>query len=236
MADWKREATRREVALWNKFRRNVQISVNLQALNQLFIKRLNIAYSFAQIWGVSIPQSYVDEYQAFKKAANENRINSQFLAKLSAWVETGELGLKFFGNDFDIVAPPGLNEDELTYYRTGGFGAFPWIAIAIAALIFGSAVGASVHLWKENRKLTKRLKIVLDHADKELCKDKNSNQCKAWEDRKKEADWVENESLSDSIKKNLAKLGEKIGTGLQYGAMIALPLIVLYLIAKRERK
>jgi hypothetical protein len=64
------------------------------------------------------------------------------LTRVMAKVEIGKYGVRFVGNDFDIMAPPNITDDELALDKWQGFGLVVTI-IVIGALVVSAIWGTS---------------------------------------------------------------------------------------------
>lgn len=64
------------------------------------------------------------------------------LARVMAKVEIGKYGVRFEGDDFDIMAPPNITDDELAIDRWQGFGLVLTVII-VGALVVSAIWGTS---------------------------------------------------------------------------------------------
>jgi hypothetical protein len=68
--------------------------------------------------------------------------NYNRLSRVMSKVELGTYGVRFVGDDFDVMAPPNITDDELAIDRWQGFGLVLTV-IVIGALVVGAIWGTS---------------------------------------------------------------------------------------------
>lgn len=127
------------------------------------------------------------------------------------------------GKDLDIVRPPSMS-----------LGAI-WIPIAIGAIVVAGIIARWVQLEIEVQNISDKYSGVLRRADQNLCADPSSKMCKDWKVTKASGGYVKNETLIDSVKSAITKVGSFAGKGVGIGLLLAIPvLMMLYLPRRKE--
>jgi hypothetical protein len=112
------------------------------------------------------------------------------------------------GRDIDIALFPGQQLSGLPLV----------IPVLIGVVIAAAVIAVCVEKIREARELNAKFNAVMKTADRELCKDPNSETCQAWKIEKQTNNWKQNKSISDSIGSGI----EKIAGGLGLGLIVAL--------------
>jgi hypothetical protein len=123
------------------------------------------------------------------------------------------------GDDLDIVRPP-----EQT------MGAI-WIPIAIGAVVVAGIIARWAYLEKEVQDISDQYNGVLRRADMNLCADPNSQMCKDWESQKEAGGYHKNETLMDSVKTAVRRVGGGIGVGLS----LLIPILALIYLPRGKK-
>jgi hypothetical protein len=206
--------------LWNRAEQQKERVVLLAYLVQLQYKQIVIASQFADQYGIDIGKD--------KMAKLEPEMLSLYseieqLRKLHCDVNGYSLGVRLSssGNDLDIVeSNPSL-------------GAI-WIPIAIGAVVLVGIIARWAVLEQREQKLSNLYNGILHHANNALCADPNSDMCKAWTAKKQSGAYAENETVMDSVKNAVSKVGGAVSKGLGVAVMIGIPLLMLMYLPKRR--
>lgn len=211
-----------ELALWNKAEKIKQRVVLIGYLAMLQQSQLNITVKYAASKGLDLADNEIPELES-KLFQTVKTI--EVLRKDHDLVNGMQLGVQVSqgGGDLDIVQPP---ETEL--------GAI-WIPIAIGAVVIAGIIARWAFLEKEVQTISDRYNGILHHANQALCSNPDSQMCKDWTKRKQSGDYVQNETLIDSVKNAVSKVGGYAAGGLGAGIMVAIPLLMLMYLPKKRK-
>lgn len=219
------EITTAQAQRWAQFKLMAKrLDFELQAANlrgQNFVLASNYA---ASIGAAVPPRALLDELTRI------NQTNER-LKEAIIGVELGDLGLRFRGNEIDIMAPPDANADLLAKYPQFGISHI-LIGIAIGAALV-TAVAAYITRTTE---IESKLSVLTDEMDSHFCADESSAECHGWQDLKNRENFEERKNLIDRAKDaakdfpdNLANIAQSIATILIPIAVI----VVAYMWGKR---
>jgi len=211
--------SRSEQCAWNRLLKNHRAASNALDAAGFLLVNLYTTYDFAQKNGIAlkpafnatwesdwleVQKSFEDVKAAIRKV--EDHVYGIRLTKYKA------------GTDLDIIQP--------TEQSFQGFV----IPILIGVVIVGAAIGASIWQYQKANALSKKYNDILKKTDDTLCSDKNSSLCKNWTQTKAKKNYVQNKTISDTLKSGISTVGK----GLQIGLLVALPLAAWLLFGKKK--
>jgi len=218
-----RSPTSQEIALWNKAETMKRRAVLYGYMVRLQYSNLIRIAKFAKSNDISINEPDLPALEvrmlSALKAIEALRLDHCDVNGLKLGVSPSANG-----NDLDIVKPPTLS-----------FGAI-WIPIAIGVVIVGGIIARWAHLETEVGKISEKYNGVLRRADANLCSDPNSALCKDWEETKLSGGYAKNETLIDSVKNAVTKVGSFAAKGLGAGLLIAIPVLLMMYLPRRKEK
>lgn len=220
---WTRKANAKENKLFSKAKKLKSILTLKMDMTSLQILNYEIALDFAKQNKIDLIQPTNEEYAAHI----ERRKKLGYLTKWLEWVEEGKLAIRITGNDdFDILAPPDLTDDEIAAYKYPTLSG--WIGVAaLGILIVAGLISVIYLMMNDNDVLSQKLQNLLDIADAKFCSDPNSAMCQAWL-QKKATDYDKRKGLIDQIKDAVSKAVAALGKATTSGVMIAIPILALY--------
>jgi hypothetical protein len=120
-----------------------------------------------------------------KKEADKTVDAFNILSRVLGKVETGRYGVRFDGNDFDVLAPGHIKDDEITGDRWEGFDG--WLLIlAAGALIVAGVWGVSNIIKSRAETRRKELEVEIKKIDSDMISNPDKTIRSAWERLKKE--------------------------------------------------
>jgi hypothetical protein len=176
-------------------------------------KNIKLTHEFAKKNSIDLGEPDLPDF-ADRMFAALNKIES--LKDAMCKVNQLDLGIRMTadGKDLDIVQP-----------KESGFG---WVIPAIGiSLIVAGAIKLWLELENEVDEISDKYNGVLEHSDKELCKDPTSKTCKDWKASKNANDYHKRESIIDSVKNALVSAGGVAKKGLGWGIALAIPLLIM---------
>lgn len=208
-----RPPTAQELALWKRAEQ-IARRVNLMSyVMKLQWKNIKLTHEFAKKNSIDLGEPDLPDF-ADRMFAALNKIES--LKDAMCKVNQLDLGIRMTadGKDLDIVQP-----------KESGFG---WVIPAIGiSLIVAGAIKLWLELENEVDEISDKYNGVLEHSDKELCKDPTSKTCKDWKASKNANDYHKRESIIDSVKNALVSAGGVAKKGLGWGIALAIPLLIM---------
>lgn len=239
-ADWpqydlEREATSDEIEVWNQLEKRAE---NVRAVSHMCVLQvanmgLVNAYMKQSKTSMEVPEgpALYDRYLAARNEIKE-------LSAAMFGVDMSVLAVQFRDGDIDIVKPGPFVKKPKVEVQIGpaepidGLGAI-WLPIAIGAVVVAGIIARWAYLEKEVNDISDQFNGILKRADDHLCQDPSSPMCKNWEVTKENGGYYERETVIDSIKNAVKKTGTVLKKGLGIGAVLALPLLALFLMPKK---
>ena len=121
-----------------------------------------------------------------KKEADKTVEAFNILSRVFGKVDTGRYGVRFDGNDFDVLAPAHIKDDEITGDRWEGFDGWPLLVLAYGALIIAGVWGVSQIIKSRAETRRKELEVEIKKIDADMMANPNERVRSAWERLKKE--------------------------------------------------
>jgi hypothetical protein len=201
-----RPPTAAEVRLFGRFCNELECLDRIVSAAGLRMQNIYTAARFSSAAGLPVISVSGDEeelYYALRDRVQQLRVAERAVIDWRAGIRTTSSG-----RDIDIVLFPGQQLSGL-----------PLVIPALIGVVIAAAVIAvCVEKIREARELSAKFNAVMETADRELCKDPNSETCQAWKVEKQTNNWKQNKSIADSI----GSAVEKIGGGLGLGLVVAL--------------
>lgn len=224
-----RPLTSAEQRKWDIFVAHARVLGKEIEIAQRTQKQCDICQRFADQNNISIPS--VSDV-ALVLSSSERHLKK--VHRIINGVETEQIGLSFpGGNDFDIVADPTMNEDELAYYQMSGIV----LLIAGATIIAGAIAYA---LWERGRvkKVIDRYEATKSVANAKFCEDPNSDVCSRWISFRESQGFNDEQTFVDDLYDQIVQLQKEIpsalSTGVSWGIPIIAAIAVIYLIGARR--
>ena len=209
-----------ELSLWEKAENAKNRVVLLSYLVSLQYQQIIVAAQIAKKYGVDIGADQMAQLEpqmmTFAAETDQLRQDHCEVNGLNYGVR-----LSSSGDDLDIIAPP------------NDMGAL-WIPIAIGAVVIAGIIARWIFLEKTQQEISDKYNGILHLANQRLCSDPDSPECKEWTTAKSSAAYQKNDTLIDSVKTAVSKVGGAVSKGLGAGIMLAIPLLmILYLPRKK---
>lgn len=216
-----RPPTAGELSLWDRAQRAKRRALLWGYAVRLQYEQIIIAHKFAADRDVTLKSN---DMPSFEQAMRSALLEIESLRMDMCDVEAAKLGVapSAGGGDLDIIRPTAPD-----------LGAI-WIPIAIGVVVVAGIVARWAFLETEVQRISDHYNGVLRRADQALCKDPSSQMCHDWKDTKQKGAYAKNQSLLDSVKSAVGKVGGGLKTGLGAGLMLAIPLALMYLLPKRK--
>lgn len=209
-----------ELAAWNQTLKTADRVFLLLRICELEFANLAIAATFISDTGhPPLPNNPPEPVQQFLAC----RASARDLEVAMEKVKANELAVQFTAGDIDIVKP------------AENLGAV-WIPIAIGVLVVGAIVARWAQLEQEAGQLADHFNGLLKRTDDHLCKDPNSQACLDWNATKVSGGYYKRETVIGNIKDAIKGAGSAAKKGLGIGALIALPMLAMYLLPKGRDK
>lgn len=210
------QPTQQQIDIWESFKAVSQrCHLEVQAC-KLRAENCALAVSFAKTKGLA---ANVD-VQSLVAGARQVEKRDEQLKETTLGVELGELGLRFRGRDFDIMAPSGTPPDVYAKYQLTGW------PIIVAGIVVGAAAIAWLSATRQsNHELSGKLSALTDEMDATLCADPSSPTCAEWIDTKEREGFNRRENLIDQLDRaseGLPNVVKTIGAGLHWGLTLVL--------------
>jgi len=219
--DIERSPSSSEISAWNRVLENSHRVALIVRVCELQAMQLGLAGWFIKDRGIvinDIPLS--DETKAAIEQLVVIRKEAQELRAAMRAVEDNILAVRFESGDIDIVKPPDLT-----------FGAV-WIPIAIGVVVIGGIIARWVQLEQESNDLSDHFNGLIRRVDDHLCNDPTSPQCLDWKQTQEKGGYYKRETVIGNIKDAIKGAGSVVKKGLGIGALIALPLLAMFLLPK----
>ena len=149
-------------------------------------------------------------------------------------INTNELGLRFRGNELDVMAPAGTTDDQITPYHLSA----ALLVIVIGVVVATSIIAYMAALRQQNYELHRKVSTLVDVGDSMLCADSSSPQCEEWKQEKEREGWNRRENVIDQTKQQLAGLPDKVKTlaqGLGIGFAVAAVAVAGFLLWDKKK-
>ncbi|MFA5435818.1 MAG: hypothetical protein WC372_07270 [Candidatus Neomarinimicrobiota bacterium] len=201
-----RPATSSELRLFSRFQAELDRLERLVQSAGLRLENIYLAARYASAAGlpvISVSAAEEESYFSISDSARKLRAAERAVMDWSAGIR-----LTSSGRDIDIALFPGQQLSGLPLV----------IPVLIGVVIAAAVIAVCVEKIREARELNAKFNAVMKTADRELCKDPNSETCQAWKIEKQTNNWKQNKSISDSIGSGI----EKIAGGLGLGLIVAL--------------
>lgn len=214
-----RPPTTAELALWNRAKSTARSAILTGYVVRLQYRNLLLTHQFAAVAKVSFDEPELVELEPRMFSALSE---IEQLRQTMCDVEQLELGVRRNENDLDIIRPPA---------QTLG-----WIIPAVVgAVIVVGIIARWAYLEKEVQTISDQYNGVLRRADLKLCKDPGSQLCKDWEKAKENGGYYKRETLIDSVKAAVTKVGGAVTTGLGAGLALLIPLLAFLYLPRSKR-
>lgn len=209
---------------WDRYKKSVKNNELIVEANAIRSKMAMVAMNYAGQHQIHLP--YNSEWDAklalLRKALNRSK-------RLIDAVASETLGIRFVGDDIDIMAPAGMSDDEIAEYQTLG-----WILIAVGIVVVASVIAHSLWVQKQNEELRVKFNNLLYVADNKFCANPESNICKNWINRKKQENFTARKGTIEMLEDGIVSIGQTIKKGAGIGLMIAIPLLAWAYFGKRR--
>lgn len=208
---------------WDLYKESIRNNDLIVQANGIRERMCRVASAFANANGIIFPldATIFEKLELSKKSVNRAK-------RLIDAVEKEVLGLRFTKDDIDIMAPPGMTDDEIAEYQNMG-----WILIVAGIVVVTGVIAHSLWVQSENDKLRDQMDNVLYAADGKFCKDPASDLCQKWLEKKKAEQFEPRKGTIAAIESGITNVAEKlkkgaktITSGLKIGLMVGIPLLL----------
>lgn len=183
----------------------------------------------AVLFGLEVAQPLFADPQWWDKLSLSQKAVSRSKRLITA-VEANILGLRFTKDDIDILAPPGMTDDEVAEYQSLG-----WFLLVAGIVVIYGVYKYTSWLLDENEDLATKLNNVLYAADSNFCADSKSAVCSLWLKKKQSQGFDKKKSAIEKLESGIKKIGEVAKTGIGVGLAIAIPLLAWSFFGRRAR-
>lgn len=202
--DWVRGPTQSEMSTWDRLLQQHKAAGDALDLCALLFENAIIAFRFAERHELGmqiIPPTLEQRYLAVKSRFSR-------LTRAIRGVEDHTLGVRFVDGDVDILAESDESADE------HGLGMVPLVIVGV--VVIAAAVAVAYWATQEAIDISRQAAELVRKADAEFCADPNSELCQSWKQEKMSTRFAKNETLADTIKSGVVK----VGSGIAMGAML----------------
>lgn len=222
-------ATASQLKTWESYKQVAKrMNLETQAL-QKQTELLVLTVGFAQRNGKATNINLAQKIESAKSLVSKE----QKLQHIIGAVETGDLGLRFRGGDFDIMAPADMSPDELAQYQLGS------IHIIVAGiLVAATAIAYMAYLRDKIAEEEAINSAIVDDVDALLCNDQNPELCTEWSQIKTQNRYMERRSFIDRLKAMANALPDFVTKAFGLAATVAGGIAIFYLVSlwrKNER-
>lgn len=210
------------MALWSASQQAMQRITAMAYAVRLQYENVKTIASFYRDRGINFPEPEIANTEQ-RMATAIKAIDE--LRRMHCDVTGQRIGVALSpsGNDLDLVEPGST------------IGAI-WIPIAIGVVVVAGIIARWAYLEKEINTISDHYNGILIRADQSLCADPNSQMCKDWKSTKAKGGYTKRETIVDSVKSAVGKVGGYASTGLGVGLAIAIPAALLLLASRTSRK
>jgi len=209
-----------ELSLWDKAETSKNRVVLLSYLVSLQYQQILVAAKIAKKYGVDIG---ADQMAKLEPKMMTFAAETDQLRKDHCEVNGLNYGVRMstYGDDLDIIEP------------SGDMGAI-WIPIAIGVVVIAGIIARWAYLEKTQQEISDKYNGILHLANQRLCSDPNSPECAEWTTAKSSAAYQKNDTLIDSVKTAVSRVGGAVSRGLGAGIMLAIPLLMMMYLPRKK--
>lgn len=215
-----RPPTARELALWEKAEKYAK-RTNLKSYRmRLLYQNIVQIHKFAAARKVILNEPGLPDLEARMLIALKE---IETLKDHTCAVNQLELGVRLSegGGDLDIVQP-----------ETPSLG---WILPAVLGVVVVVGIIARwAYLEKEVDEVSTEYNGIMKRADMALCADPGSQMCADWQHDKQTGGYFKRETIIESVKNAVEKIGSGAKTGLGLGLAVAIPLLLFMYLPRRK--
>jgi hypothetical protein len=202
LTTYERGPTSSEMATWDRLLAEHQRAWTAIHVCDAIWQNAIIAAQFAAEQGVSIEtipaaleQRYLNVRQNFSR-----------LTRAIRGAEDHTLGVRFRDGDVDIMAT------DLDSAQEQGFGAV--VLIIAGVVVVAAAIGVAYWATQNALEISMQARAIVQKADRQFCADPSSALCSEWKNEKKTTVFEKNETLADTIKSGISRVGGGLVIGL----------------------
>lgn len=202
LTTYERGPTSSEMATWDRLLAEHQRAWTALHVCDAIWQNAIIAAQFATAQGVSIemiPAALEQRYLNVRK-------NFSRLTKAIRGAEDHTLGVRFRNGDIDIMAT------DLESAQEQGFGAV--VLIIAGVVVVAAAIGVAYWATQNALEISMQARAIVQKADKQFCADPSSALCSEWKAEKQTTVFQKNETLADTIKSGISRVGGGLVIGL----------------------
>jgi Flp pilus assembly pilin Flp len=199
---YERGPTSSELSTWSKLIDEHQRALSALHICEAMMQNAIIIFKFAENHGVTIqtiPGELERRYLNVKQTLDT-------LTRAIRGAQDLSLGVRFRAGDVDILAP------DLESARDQGFGAV--VLIIAGVVVVGAAIAVAYWATKNALEISQQARAVIKKADQKLCADPRSSLCAQWKNEKQTTIFEKNETLADTIKSGVSRVGGGLLLGL----------------------
>jgi hypothetical protein len=205
---------------WARFKQVARrADLGIQAAN-LTAQNLVLAINYAKTVAQPISPAVHTE---LKKLQQLNQQNAKLKQAING-VEIDELGVRFRGNEMDILVVPGTSEDIWAKYQQ-----FGWLVLVAGIVIGASVVTVIAALITGYIEADAKLSSMTDELDAQFCIDPNSAECKDWEALKQREGYAQRNNLISQLKSEANSLPSSVGKIASSIGLALIPVAIIVL-------
>jgi hypothetical protein len=202
--------------------------IEIRAMQERF-KQVQIYHAFCT--SKNLPITF--DARALSSEALQVYDRNERLKKAIGAVELEKFGLRFRGNEVDIMAPPGTTGDEIGPYQLTG-----WPIIIVGVVVVYAVIEIIADQRQRAYDTYRKASNIVEHGDAQLCADPTSQTCADWRAVKAENSFEEQNGNIAGLFDEAKDWPEKVknwfkaaGSGIAFAAVI----VAGYLLWERKK-
>lgn len=202
LPNYERGPNSSELATWYRLISEHQKALTAVHICEAVLQNAIIVFKFANERGVTIqaiPAELERRYLNVKQTIDT-------LTRAIRGAQDLSLGVRFRSGDVDILAP------DLESARDQGFGAV--VLIIAGVVVVGAAIAVAYWATANALEIAQKARAIVKKADAKLCADPSSSLCYEWKNEKQTTVFQKNETLADTIKSGISRVGGGLVIGL----------------------
>lgn len=230
MEPYERKASGQERTKWRELKFEFKKLVMEYDICRGYVSNFEICFDFGKAHGFKMPIPVTLMQQLFEIDRSMKRLDQWI-----KWGEDGTLGIRLVDDDIDLMASPDTTNEMVVEYQDPTFSGWPLI-ITIGVVVVTAVVAYVALIKDELREVTREYNELVGAAQSRFCANPDSTTCRAWLKTKESSGFNRNEGTIAGIKRTLSGMVMEIGKGAGAGLLIAIPLLMVYFLTKKDKK